>query len=127
MDISGFPRTAIEFDERFGSEEACRSYLMKVRWPNGFVCPGCGCERGWKLQSRPVIECVLGGVNRPKLQQALQLPSRYSILYALALGRPAEHVRLETVGPEGDIRYWMDPAGVHHVPKRALDELIVEL
>lgn len=57
MDINGFPRTAVEFDERFGTEEACRSYLMKVRWPNGFICPGCGCERGWQLQSRPVIEC----------------------------------------------------------------------
>ncbi len=71
--------------------------------------------------------CILGSVNRPELQQALQLPSRYSILYTLALGRPAEKVQLEAVGSDGDVRYWRDPAGGLHVPKRSLDELIVEI
>jgi nitroreductase len=77
--------------------------------------------------SRGLGTCVLGSVNRPELQQALQLPSRYSILYALALGRPGEEVQLETVGPDGDIRYWRDETGVLHVPKRSLDELIVDI
>jgi nitroreductase len=77
--------------------------------------------------SRGLGTCILGSVNRPELQKALQLPSRYRILYVLALGRPAEEVKVEAVGPDGDIRYWRDERGVFHVPKRSLDDLIVDL
>ena len=42
--ISGtdYPGTFQEFDEWFSSEKACLDYIAKVRWPNGFRCPGCG-------------------------------------------------------------------------------------
>jgi hypothetical protein len=36
-------------------------------------------------------------------------------------------VTLETVGPDGSIEYWRDADGVHHVPKRPLDELILDI
>ncbi len=42
METKRFPATAVEFDERFNSEKACRVYLMSVRWPKGFCCPRCG-------------------------------------------------------------------------------------
>ena len=77
--------------------------------------------------SRGLGTCILGSVNRPGLQQALQLPSRYCIMYVLALGRPAEEIKVETVGSDGDIRYWRDEQGLFHVPKRSLDELIVDI
>jgi nitroreductase len=77
--------------------------------------------------SRGLGTCILGSVNRPRLQEALNLPSHYSILYVLALGRPAEEVKVETVGADGDVRYWRDDSGVFHVPKRPLDDLIVEI
>ena len=48
-----------------------------------------------------------------------------SILLILALGKPKETVVLEEVGPDGNIRYYRDAEGVHHVPKRSLDELIL--
>lgn len=69
--------------------------------------------------------CILGSVRREELRQALALPERYEILYVVALGKPAEMVVVEPVGPDGDTRYWRDAAGVHHVPKRALDEIIL--
>ena len=37
-----FPRTLMELERRFGDDEACRAYLFALRWPDGFVCPGCG-------------------------------------------------------------------------------------
>ena len=37
-----FPLTILEFQQRFGTEEACREYLFASRWPDGFVCPACG-------------------------------------------------------------------------------------
>jgi len=36
-----FPLTILEFQKRFGTEEACREYLFASRWPDGFVCPAC--------------------------------------------------------------------------------------
>jgi nitroreductase len=69
--------------------------------------------------------CILGSVKRAELVQDLGLAGHLQILYVVALGVPAEQVRLEAMGPEGDIRYWRDEQGVHHVPKRALDDLIV--
>jgi nitroreductase len=69
--------------------------------------------------------CIIGSVDKPKLAQALEIPDRYEILLALALGKPKETVVLETVGPEGDIKYWRDSEGAHHVPKRSLDDIII--
>lgn len=42
--VSGtdYPGTFQEFDEWFSSENACLDYIAKVRWPDGFICPGCG-------------------------------------------------------------------------------------
>lgn len=70
--------------------------------------------------------CILVSVKRDKLKFALKIDERYEILYVLAVGKPKEKVVLETVGPEGDIKYWRDSQGVHHVPKRSLREIILE-
>jgi transposase-like protein len=42
--MEDYPRNLKEFDLRFGSEEACRAYLLQLRWPDGFCCPRCGCH-----------------------------------------------------------------------------------
>lgn len=52
-----FPRTLVDFNERFGTEAACRTYLTRLRWPEGFRCPACGGKRGW-LNHRHAIECA---------------------------------------------------------------------
>ncbi len=69
--------------------------------------------------------CIIGSIQRPGLQAALHIPARYDILLCLALGKPKETVVLEAVGPEGDIKDYRDAAQVHHVPKRSLDDLIL--
>jgi len=55
----------------------------------------------------------------------LGISERYKILLVLALGKPAEVVVLEPVGSDGSIRYYRDADDVHHVPKRALEEVVV--
>jgi transposase-like protein len=47
----------MEFDQRFGTEEACRAYLIRVRWPNGFRCPACGHVVGWSM-ARNLFLCA---------------------------------------------------------------------
>jgi len=70
--------------------------------------------------------CIIATVRKADLRQALNIPDRYEILYVLALGKPKETIVVDTVGADGDIKYWRDAAETHHVPKRALDEIIVE-
>ncbi len=69
--------------------------------------------------------CIIGSIQRKRLQEALDIPSRFEILLILALGKPRERVVIETVGATGDIKYWRSSDYIHHVPKRPLDEVII--
>ncbi len=42
-----FPRNINELEARFSNEEACRGYLFRLRWPDGFRCPRCGGKKAW--------------------------------------------------------------------------------
>ena len=54
-----FPKSLIEFQGRFASEAACAAYLFERRWPEGFVCPGCGEGRAWLLKTKAfTYECA---------------------------------------------------------------------
>jgi hypothetical protein len=68
---------------------------------------------------------MLGSIDRNALRDSLNIPSQLKILLVLAIGKPREEVVLETVGPDNSIRYWRDNEGVHHVPKRKLEDIIV--
>lgn len=52
-----YPRMLEEFDRFFPSEQACERYLMRLRWPQGFVCPRCGASRAW-VTDRGLLRCV---------------------------------------------------------------------
>ena len=54
--MEDYPRTLEEFEGRFVTEQACREYLMQLRWPRGFACPRMS-DSSWKvatLQSEPL-------------------------------------------------------------------------
>ncbi len=92
-----------------------------------------GCDQGIAAQSimlgateRGLGGCMLGGLDGQGLRETLDIPQRYRILLVLALGRPRESVVLEEVGPGGDVTYYRDENGVHHVPKRSLDDIILK-
>jgi hypothetical protein len=53
-----FPRSILEFQERFSDENACLEYLAASRWPEGYRCPACGGERAWVLTRRHLWECA---------------------------------------------------------------------
>jgi nitroreductase len=91
-----------------------------------------GCDHGIAAQSimlgateRGLGGCMIGSIDRATLRAELDIPHRYEILLILALGKPKEKVVLEPVGPDGDTKYYRDEREVHHVPKRALDDLIL--
>ncbi|WP_346859926.1 nitroreductase family protein [uncultured Draconibacterium sp.] len=68
--------------------------------------------------------CMIGSVNQRKVSILLDLPEHIELLWMIALGKPAEKVVIETA--ENDIKYWRDEEGVHHVPKRPLEEIILK-
>ena len=68
--------------------------------------------------------CIIASVKKERLRSALEIPRDYEILLVLALGKAAEEVVLETAA-DNDIKYWRDEKGVHHVPKRSLEEIIL--
>jgi nitroreductase len=69
--------------------------------------------------------CIVGSINKQELVKIFQLPQRYEIMLVIALGKPREHIQLETVGVEANIKYWKDAQGVHHVPKRSLNDIVL--
>ena len=52
----GYPGTILDFEEMFSTDEACAAYLFRIRWPDGFVCPRCGCLESWPT-SRGLYRC----------------------------------------------------------------------
>jgi len=40
-----------EFTNKFATEDQCREYLYRLRWPDGFVCPKCQHEKCWRVSS----------------------------------------------------------------------------
>jgi nitroreductase len=69
--------------------------------------------------------CIIGSVDRSKLSKTLNIPSHLKIVEVVALGKPREQVIIENI-KNNDIKYWRDDSGVHHVPKRALDDIIIK-
>ena len=49
------------FLARFGTDEQCRAYLCRARWPDGFRCAGCGHHRAWAHKARLIEECAACG------------------------------------------------------------------
>ena len=58
--MEDYPRTIAELEARFSTEEACRNYLFRLRWPDGFRCPRCNGEKGWPVR-QILYQCSLCG------------------------------------------------------------------
>ncbi|MGB7987101.1 MAG: IS1595 family transposase [Terracidiphilus sp.] len=45
-----YPRTLLELERRFSSEEACIEYFAALRWPAGWACPRCAGVDAWSIR-----------------------------------------------------------------------------
>jgi nitroreductase len=91
-----------------------------------------GCDHGIAAQSillgateRGLGGCMIASVDREGLRKDLNIPPLYEIVLVVALGKPKETVVIEAVRAGTDTKYWRDADGVHHVPKRQLDDIII--
>ena len=72
-----YPRTLQEFDKWFSTEKSCIEYLKRLRWPNGFHCPGCSGNKYWmttrglfrcttcQRQTSPIAGTIFEGTRKP--------------------------------------------------------------
>ena len=53
------PDSLLAFQHMFPDDDACAAWLIEMRWPDGFVCPACGHEKGWALRRKAhTFECA---------------------------------------------------------------------
>lgn len=97
------------------------------------ICKTVDCDHGIASQSillgateKGLAGCMIAAVNHPKLNLALGIADHLNTRLVLALGRPKEKVVIEELEEAGDIRYWRDADAVHHVPKRSVNEIILD-
>ena len=96
------------------------------------ISKGFGCDYGIAAQSimlgateSGLGGCIIGSMDRTLLRKSVKIAKKYEIILVLALGKPKEKVLLESVR-NGNIKYWRDAKGKHHVPKRSLNEIIIK-
>lgn len=68
--------------------------------------------------------CMIGAFNASEVKKAINLNDEYTPQLLIAIGKPAEEIVL-TDAVDGDVGYYRDEANVHYVPKRKLDDLIL--
>ncbi|MCP3898573.1 MAG: nitroreductase [Desulfobacteraceae bacterium] len=90
------------------------------------------CDHGIAAQTmllgardRGLAGCIFAAINHPKLKSFLNINDNFEILLVIAIGKPVEEAKIETVKSDGDIKYFRDENLVHHVPKRGLNEIII--
>lgn len=69
--------------------------------------------------------CMLGAIDRAVVHKALGLPADLEVQLLVAVGRQGEAIVLEELPPDGNTVYWRTADGVHHVPKRSLEQVLV--
>lgn len=71
--------------------------------------------------------CILSSIDHEKVRIEMNIPEKYEIIFAVALGYPLEFPVIEEMkSDDQDIRYWRDENQVHHVPKRSLESIIIQ-
>ena len=115
-----------------GPEEGERPSAYIIILLDTEIARSAGCDHGIAAQSillgaveKGLGGCMIATVNRKELSQLLNIGERFEIPLVIALGKPKETVVIDDIGTDGNVKYWRDSDGVHHVPKRTLDEIII--
>jgi nitroreductase len=69
--------------------------------------------------------CWMGAIDRNSIKEVLNIPETYVLNTVIALGYAAESPVFED--ENGSIKYYKDENGILHVPKRKLEDVILEI
>jgi transposase-like protein len=76
--MESYPKNQSEFNALIASEEACRAYLISLRWPDGFACPRCQEQKAWQ-KATGVWECAQCGTQTSLTAGTLFQDTRYDL------------------------------------------------
>ncbi|TLU58617.1 MAG: nitroreductase family protein [Chlorobium sp.] len=100
-------------DQRISQDFACDSGIAAQTILLGATASGLG-------------GCIVASLDRAKIRELFNIPESFSILMVIALGKPAETIVIDQMEADASVRYFRDAHGIHHVPKRVLEELLVK-
>jgi len=111
--VEDYPSDLVDFEKRFATEQACRDYLVQLRWPQGFRCSRCGSDKSWPTGRDGLVECarchhqttviagtIFEGTRKPLslwLRAMRLITSQKNGISVLALQRQLGLTRYETV------------------------------
>ena len=115
-----------------GPEKEERPSAYIILMGDSVIAKNFWCDHGIAAQTillgareKGLAGCMFGAINKKKLTSHLNIAHHLEILLVIALGKPVETIQIDDLGKDGSIKYWRDEDQVHHVPKRALDDLII--
>jgi hypothetical protein len=53
--MDDYPTSIAAMEKRFATQDDCLNYLAGLRWPSGYVCPGCGSTKGWMMENGLIL------------------------------------------------------------------------
>jgi len=77
------------------------------------------------LMEKGFGSCAILSFNKKEVTRILNITGEFDVELIVAVGKPAEMVVIDDI-KESDTVYWRDDEDVHHVPKRTLEELILD-
>lgn len=114
-----------------GPVEGERPSAYIIQMHDKEISPNYSCDHGICAQSimLKAVEagfggCIIASVKRDALRAILNIDDRYDIIQLFALGKPKETVVIDPI-KENEYKYWRDGENIHHVPKRSLDEILI--
>ena len=69
--------------------------------------------------------CMIGNFNAEEVKSILDLSENLLPLLIVALGKPAEKIVITEVKEDGKTDYYRDENDVHYVPKRSLEDILI--
>lgn len=75
-------------------------------------------SRGWGA-------CMIYSFKRDEAAALLNVPADLKIELLIGLGEASETRKLTDIPADGSTAYWRDAQGVHYVPKRKLEDIIL--
>jgi nitroreductase len=69
--------------------------------------------------------CWMASIKVRKIKSLLEVPDQYQVKHVISLGYPDEESFMEPY--EDSFKYWKNPDGTMHVPKRNLDDVIFNI
>ena len=79
-----------------------------------------------QLAEKGLGGCMIGAFKKNNISQYFEIEDPHSVKLVIAIGKPVQEIILEDI-KDNDHKYYLDGNNLHHVPKRTINELILNI